>query len=162
MALSPQSPPKPSRPRDALTEEQIAEFKEAFRLFDRDGNGNITIQELETVMRSLGQTPSKEELDVMIKEVDSDGNGEIDFNEFLDMMASKMTSTEDEIRQCFQVFDKNQDAFIDAGELQQVMETLNEKLTQKELDAMIRELDPEGTGKVSFAAFERMAHGHKM
>lgn len=39
---------------DALTEEQIAEFKEAFSLFDKDGDGNITTKELGTVMRSLG------------------------------------------------------------------------------------------------------------
>lgn len=45
-------------------------------------------------MRSLGQTPSREELASMIKEVDTDGNGEIDFEEFLDMMATKMSSTE--------------------------------------------------------------------
>jgi hypothetical protein len=44
--------------------------------------GNITIQELETVMRSLGQTPTKDELAGMIKEVDKDGNGEIDFDEY--------------------------------------------------------------------------------
>jgi len=81
---------------------------------------------------------------------------------FLTMMASKMTSTEDEIRQCFQVFDKNQDEFIEAAELKQVMESLGEKLTQKELEAMIRELDEEGLGKVSYAAFVKMAEGRKM
>lgn len=41
---------------DQLTEEQIAEFKEAFSLFDKDGDGNITTKELGTVMRSLGTT----------------------------------------------------------------------------------------------------------
>jgi len=148
--------------KDDLTDEQIAEFREAFDLFDKDGNGNITIQELETVMRSLGQTPTKDELAVMIREVDKDGNGEIDFDEFLTMMASKMSSTEDEIRQCFQVFDKNGDECIDAAELKQVMESLGEKLTQKELDAMIKELDDQGVGKVTYSAFVRMAEGKKM
>jgi Ca2+-binding EF-hand superfamily protein len=96
------------------------------------------------------------------------------------MMASKMTSTEDEIRQCFQVFDKNQDEYIEAAELKQglvlasremiwvemiwkvVMESLGEKLTQKELDAMIHELDEENLGKVSYSAFVKMAEGRKM
>ena len=40
---------------DQLTEEQIAEFKEAFSLFDKDGDGTITTKELGTVMRSLGK-----------------------------------------------------------------------------------------------------------
>ena len=49
---------------DQLTEEQIAEFKEAFSLFDKDGDGVITTKELGTVMRSLGQNPTEVELTV--------------------------------------------------------------------------------------------------
>merc|ERR1719231_1781891 len=55
---------------DQLTEEQIAEFKEAFSLFDKDGDGTITTKELGTVMRSLGQNPTEAELADMINEVD--------------------------------------------------------------------------------------------
>merc|ERR1711924_481150 len=66
---------------DQLTEEQIAEFKEAFSLFDKDGDGTITTKELGTVMRSLGQNPTEAELADMINEVDADGSGTIDFPE---------------------------------------------------------------------------------
>jgi len=66
---------------DQLTEEQIAEFKEAFSLFDKDGDGTITTKELGTVMRSLGQNPTEAELQDMINEVDADGSGTIDFPE---------------------------------------------------------------------------------
>ncbi|CAF4651320.1 unnamed protein product [Rotaria socialis] len=59
---------------DQLTEEQIAEFKEAFSLFDKDGDGTITTKELGTVMRSLGQNPTEAELQDMINEVDADGS----------------------------------------------------------------------------------------
>ena len=52
-----------------MTEEQIAEFKEAFSLFDKDGDGTITTKELGTVMRSLGQNPTEAELQDMINEV---------------------------------------------------------------------------------------------
>lgn len=63
----------PSFQADQLTEEQIAEFKEAFSLFDKDGDGTITTKELGTVMRSLGQNPTEAELQDMINEVDADG-----------------------------------------------------------------------------------------
>ena len=52
---------------DQLTEEQIAEFKEAFSLFDKDGDGSITTKELGTVMRSLNLNPTEAELQDMVK-----------------------------------------------------------------------------------------------
>ena len=51
----------------------FTEFKEAFSLFDKDGDGTITTKELGTVMRSLGQNPTEAELQDMINEVDADG-----------------------------------------------------------------------------------------
>lgn len=50
------------------------EFKEAFSLFDKDGDGTISSKELGTVMRSLGQNPTEADLQDMVNEVDADGN----------------------------------------------------------------------------------------
>lgn len=68
---------------EQFTEEQLNEFKETFSLFDRDGDGTISTKELGTVMRALGQNPTESELQDMINEVDADGNGTLDFTEFL-------------------------------------------------------------------------------
>lgn len=143
---------------DQLTEEQIAEFKEAFSLFDKDGDGTITTKELGTVMRSLGQNPTEAELQDMINEVDADGNGEIDFPEFLTMMARKMkeTDSEEEIREAFRVFDKDGNGFISAAELRHVMVNLGEKLTDEEVDEMIREADIDGDGQINYEEFVTM------
>ncbi|XP_057982182.1 calmodulin-like [Malania oleifera] len=107
------------RMAEQLTEEQIAEFKEAFSFFDKDGDGCITTKELGTVMRSLGQNPTEAALQDMINEVDADGNGTIDFPEFLNLMARKMkdTDSEEELKEAFRVFDKDQNGFISAAEL---------------------------------------------
>ena len=137
---------------EQLTEEQIAEFKEAFSLFDKDGDGTITTKELGTVMRSLGQNPTEAELQDMINEVDVDGNGTIDFPEFLSLMARKMKDqdTEEELIEAFKVFDRDGNGLISAAELRHVMTNLGEKLTDEEVDEMIREADLVGDGHINF------------
>ena len=89
-----------------LTDEQIAEFKEAFQIFDKDGDGSITTKELGTVMRSLGQNPSDDEIRQMIIDVDEDNSETIDFKEFLGLMAKKMkeNDSEDELIEAFKMF----------------------------------------------------------
>jgi calmodulin len=141
-----------------LTEEQIAEFKEAFSLFDKDGDGTITTKELGTVMRSLGQNPTEAELADMINEVDADGNGTIDFPEYLTMMARKMkdTDSEEEILEAFKVFDKDGNGFISAAELRHIMTNLGEKLSDEEVDEMIREADIDGDGQINYEEFVKM------
>ncbi|ELU00395.1 hypothetical protein CAPTEDRAFT_170361 [Capitella teleta] len=142
-----------------LSEEQIGEFREAFSLFDKNGDGKITTSELGTVMRSLGQNPTEAELQDMVNEVDSDGNGTIDFDEFLIMMAKKMkeTDSEEELREAFRVFDKDGNGFISAAELRHVMTNLGEKLTDDEVDEMIREADLDGDGMVNYEDFSNYA-----
>lgn len=141
-----------------LTEEQIVEFQEAFNLFDKDKDGTITTQELGTVMKSLGQYPSENELRDLISEVDTDGNGVIDFKEFLGMMARRMRDpdSEEELREAFKVFDKDGNGYISASELKQVMASLGEKLTTDELNEMMLEADLNGDGQISFDEFAKM------
>jgi len=143
---------------ELLSQEQIAEFKEAFSLFDKDGDGTITTVELGTVMRSLGQNPTDAELRDMINEVDIDGNGTIDFNEFLAMMEKKLQGGdgEEEIRQAFKVFDYDDSGTISVAELRKVMSSLGEKLTDGEIEAMMREADADGDGEINYEEFVKM------
>ena len=115
---------------DGLTEEQVKEYKESFLMFDLDGDGTVTtsvrlfvcwdcsllnvcvVQELGTVMQKLGQRTTEKELDDMMKEVDLDGNGSIELDEFLRMMATRIKDNEvtnKQITAVFNVFDKNSD-----------------------------------------------------
>ena len=70
----------------------------------------MTTKELGTVMKSLGQNPIEAELQDMINEVDADGNGTIEFPEFLNLMAGKIkdTDSQEELKEAFRVFDKYQ------------------------------------------------------
>ena len=73
-----------------LTEDQIQDIREAFEMFDVDGSGDIDVSELMSAMRALGMKPKEGEVKAMIAEVDDDGGGTIDFQEFLMMMAPRM------------------------------------------------------------------------
>ena len=80
------------------------------------------------------------------------GNGTIDFPEFLTMMARKMkdTDSEEELRESFRVFDKDGNGYISAAELRHVMTNLGEKLTDDEVDEMMKEADTNGDGQISY------------
>ena len=137
-----------------LTPEQIEEYREAFNLFDKDNNGSISASELATVMKSLGLSPSETEITDLMNEIDQDGNHEIDFEEFLTLMA-RQTDTRDsaqEIIEAFKVFDKNGDGYISLSELKQVFNSIGEKLSDEELEAMFNEVS-NGSGRISIADF---------
>ncbi|KAJ8549020.1 hypothetical protein K7X08_032727 [Anisodus acutangulus] len=137
----------------------VDEFKEAISLFGKGGDGCITIEELETVIRSLDQNPTEEELCHMISEVDADhDNGTMEFTEFLNLISKKMkeTDSEEELKEAFKVFDKDQNGYISSNDLRHVMINLGEKLTDEEAEQMIKAADLDGDGQVNFDEFVKM------
>jgi calmodulin len=141
-----------------LTEEQIAEFKEAFSLFDNDGDGTITTKELGTVMRSLGQNPTEAELKEIVEEVDQDASGTIDFEEFLTLMAAKMKNfdAEDELMEVFRSIDKDNDERISPKELKIIIEALGESPDDRDIRDLMRILDEEQKGYLTKEDFVRL------
>jgi len=144
-----------------LTPDQVREYREAYKLFDRDGDDLVTWQELGNVMRSLGQNPTEDELKDMVKEADDNGNGYVDFDEFLVTMAKKVKEADsgDEFREAFRIFDTQGDGFISAEKLKHVATTLGETLTDDEINEMIREADKDDNGIVDFNEFVDMMTG---
>ncbi|CAB1344297.1 unnamed protein product [Coregonus sp. 'balchen'] len=117
--------------RSFLSEDMIAEFQAAFNLFDSDGGGDISTRELGQVMRMLGQNPTREELALIIEEVDEDGSGSIDFEEFLVMMVRLLKEdqagkSEEELSEVFRIFDKS---------LNDILAATGEPVTEEEYDA---------------------------
>ncbi|CAG5116991.1 unnamed protein product, partial [Candidula unifasciata] len=142
-----------------LTKQQI-ELREAFRLFDKDGDGSISTEELGTVMRNLGQFPSMDELNQMLKEIDIDGDGSFSFEEFVQVMANvggisenSEQNEEEELRQAFRVFDKSGCGYITPSDLRAVLQCMGEELTEEEIDEMIAEVDIDGDGRIDFEEF---------
>ncbi|XP_077285338.1 troponin C, isoallergen Bla g 6.0101-like isoform X1 [Arctopsyche grandis] len=78
-----------------LTEEEedqeamVKELREAFRMYDKEGNGYITTDVLREIFKELDDKITAEDLDMMIEEIDSDGSGTVDFDEFLEVMTGE-------------------------------------------------------------------------
>ncbi|XP_074656147.1 calmodulin-alpha-like [Tubulanus polymorphus] len=141
-----------------LTKKQVEEIRRSFNLFDRDGDGNISVTELGTALRALGQNPTEAEIRAMVQQADKDGNGSIEFDEFLNLMSRKYMEVADEereMREAFKVFDRDGNGYIDANELRTVMTQIGEKLTDAEVEEMIREADRDGDGRVNYDEFTR-------
>lgn len=80
------------------------------------------------------------------------GNGVIDFEEFLEMIVKEMnkTDTEEEMREAFKIFDRSGNGFITAKELKHGMVYMGERLSDEEVEEMMREADSDGDGRISF------------
>ncbi|XP_073484609.1 neo-calmodulin-like [Aquarana catesbeiana] len=134
------------------------DIREAFREFDKDGDGSISADELHLVMVTLGHKVTDEEADEMISEagideegkVNCEGNGTTDFPEFLTIMANHHENSDEDIREAFREFDKDDDGYISAGELRLIMTTFGYKETDEEVDEFISEAGIDEDGKVNY------------
>lgn len=140
---------------DQLNENQISEFKEAFSMFDKEGDGTITTQDLGTVMRCLGRNPTEEDIQDMIREVDPERKGHLDFPDFLVLMAKGVATaeTKEELLEAFRTFDKDGNGFLSTAELRRIMTNLGEKLTDEEVDEMIATADMDLDGQINYEEF---------
>merc|ERR1712137_590966 len=105
-----------------------------------------------------GELPTEDNLKEMMGKVDHDGSGSVELPEFLEMMALKLrdTDTEDELREAFKVFDNDGSGSISNDELRRVMTGYGEKLSDEEVDEMIKEGDVDHDGEINYEEFIKM------
>ena len=141
--------------RPGLTEDEIEEIKEAFDLFDTDGSGSIDPKELRAAMQSLGFEAKNQTIYQMITDLDKNKSGDIDFEEFLDMMTARMSDkdTREDINKVFRLFDDDTSGSITIRNLRRVARELGETMTDEELQEMIERADSNGDGAVSMDDF---------
>ncbi|EHK49375.1 hypothetical protein TRIATDRAFT_213443 [Trichoderma atroviride IMI 206040] len=154
--------PKPDRsrrPQQHLSKEEMADAKEKFSLISRNGE-YITSKDMAALFRTMDQPKSDPEIQQMIDEVDTTGRGVVDFEDFLSMeKPDQLPDSEQELREAFRVFDMNDDGFISPEELHDCLRQLGERLTDDEVDEMIREADLDGDGKIDYHEFVQMMRG---
>lgn len=143
------------------------QLKQVFKFFDIDGDGKISQVELTNVLLTFGQEKSMatKEAQGILKEVDINGDGFIDLDEFMTIMdgskpvfaSSNEDNGDEDLRNAFMVFDSDKNGLISAKELQSVLTSLgcsNSKLGQ--CRKMIKGVDKDGDGFVDFDEFKSM------
>ncbi|KYO31443.1 calmodulin-like protein 6 [Alligator mississippiensis] len=147
---------------EALTPEQITEYKGIFEMFDEEGNGLVKTEDLEKLMSLLGINPTKRELLTMAKDVDKDNKGTFNCDGFLVLMGiyhEKAKNQDEELRAAFKVFDKEHKGYIEWDTLKYVLMNAGEPLNENEAELMMKEADKDGDGTIDYEEFVAMMTG---
>ncbi|KAJ4964102.1 hypothetical protein NE237_024041 [Protea cynaroides] len=149
---------KPRGRYHGLNQQKKKEIKEAFELFDLDGSGTIDAKELNVAMRALGFEMTEEQINQMIADVDKDGSGAIDFEEFVHMMTEKIgeRDTKEELMTAFHIIDQDNNGKISATDIQHIAKELGEHFSSEEIQKMIEEADLDRDGEVNAEEFIKM------
>lgn len=143
--------------KNGLTEDEVMEIKEAFDLFDSDKSGEIDVEELKNALKNLGIDAKNQTLANMMADLDKDKSGQIDFNEFIDMMTAKMSDrdTREDLEKVFRLFlgDDDKADKIAIKHLKRVARELNENMSDEELQEMIVRADLNKDQGVDFEEF---------
>lgn len=143
-------------------QDELRRLGKRFRKLDLDGSGSLSVEEF----MSLPQLQQNPLVQRVIEIFDSDGNGEVDFKEFIDGMSqfSVKGNKEAKLRFAFKIYDMDRDGFISNGELFQVLKimvgnNLKDAQLQQIVDKTIIFADKDGDGKISYEEFCSVVSG---
>lgn len=152
-------------------------LKNAFDAFDQEKNGYIEAQMVGTILSMLGHQLDDKMLAEIIAEVDDDGSGQIEFEEFCTLAARFLVeedaeAMQQELKEAFRLYDKEGkfpqaignewtvngnfrfrlpgNGYITTDVLREILKELDDKITKEDLDMMIEEIDSDGSGTVDF------------
>ncbi|EDV97313.1 GH16787 [Drosophila grimshawi] len=141
-----------------ISESELRVLRDAFDLLDRDKEGTVQARDLGAFLRKINKTHNESELQALINQVDTDGNGIIDFQEFAGMILYILNNNqvEDDIREAFRVYDRDNTGYIGVDQLRDVLIAFNMKPSNEELEELIREADDDEDGFLNYEEFSRM------
>jgi len=145
-----------------LTDTAIKELKNMFLSMDENGDGTLSIGELKDGLKKAGVSMPPD-LEKMMESIDTDGSGVIDYSEFVAATMDKRKYYQDDVCwSAFKVFDQDGSGSIDRDELvlvlssEEITDLIQMKMNEQEIDAIIKEVDLNGDGKIDFDEFMAM------
>ena len=140
-----------------IPEDKIAEYKEAFDMFDKDGGGTISANEIVKIMKNFGYPIKKSEAQKMIADIDDNGDGELDFEEFVTLMEKQINYVEETdeelVLRAFKSFDKDNDGKITNYEFKYILTQMGDKFSEDELNTLFQECDLDINGILDYQDF---------
>ncbi|KAF4755160.1 hypothetical protein FOZ62_001621 [Perkinsus olseni] len=141
-----------------MPDEEIEQLKKVFTSMDKNGDGQLTIQEVVEGIQNSGLKDIPDDLMDIMKQVDSDGSGVIDYTEFLAAtLDKKKYIQEDRMWGAFRVFDRDGDGKITRKELSEVLNNGEvSDLVSGHIDEILQQADANGDGEIDFDEFVAM------
>mgnify|MGYP006099656399 CR=1 FL=1 len=143
-----------------LSPSELSEFREIFDLVDKDKGGSISSTELTELMSTLGINASQEEIRAMVAEIDTDGNGDIDFDEFVAVMSRKVNAdySSKDVKRAFRTFALGQpNGYVS---LESVKEALMQhgtvKLNDEQVEELLAQLESDSNGLFNYNEYVNM------
>ncbi|CAF2394579.1 unnamed protein product [Rotaria sp. Silwood2] len=138
-----------------LSAEKVQDFQAAFSLMDSQSKGYVCSNDIIRVAQAADMTFAENEAELLVGSADEDHSGGIDMREFISIMTTHVNpqDLEEELRQTFQVFDKDGNGTINANELKRFVRLWDSELTEDEANDMISQADPNKTGSINYNDF---------
>ena len=132
-------------------------YKKIFEMYDNNKDGNVNSIELANILKAIDINVSDEEIRDIIFELDLEGNGEINYEDFLTIVKrrEKDVDKEEEVLNAFKLFDKEGNGLININELKHIMLTVGNNITEEELNDLLKEADTDNDGYINYEEFIR-------
>eukprot|EP00298_Acanthocystis_sp_HF-20_P009890 c18557_g1_i1.p2 GENE.c18557_g1_i1~~c18557_g1_i1.p2 ORF type:complete len:214 (-),score=97.94 c18557_g1_i1:32-673(-) len=138
---------------------QRKDFEDAFAIFDKNADGSISLIDLEKSLTGMGYKPTPEQVVKLLKEVDKNDSGEIEFDEFCAVLLENLKDPEYELKEAFHSLDLDKDGLLSKEELWEGLKRIGVYAPESDVDEMIAKGDSDGDGKISYEDFRKMNLG---
>lgn len=133
------------------------ELKQVFDKFDSNKDGKISPEEYKAILKAIGkENLLMKEVQKIFQVADLDGDGFIDFNEFVEVQKKDGGVKTVDLHRAFQVFDKDNDGKITVEEVYDLLQRLGERCSRQDCQKMVRAVDANGDGVIDSDEFITM------